>query len=175
MFPLFEFSDALRPQSFFLLLMLGRGAQDGHLDFHTAPDLCFIRLFWQYLYKGSAFSVEFEILGTRSCWFTLYKRRAEQGWLVTYLILSPHMPALFMTSLTDCWAQNGSIHGRVFTAFRLRFERKATLTELTSRETLTELTSSSVCVWGYYIQLSSSQKLRLTSLKLGLQFWSACE
>ena len=164
--------------------MLLTPAQDGHLDFHTAPDLCFVRLFWQYLYKGSAFSVEFEILGTRSCWFSLYKRSPEQGWLVTYLILSPHMPVLFMTSLTDCWAQNGSTHSRVFTAFRLRFEHKATLTELTSKETLTELTSkatlteltsSSVCFWGYYIQLSSSQKLRLTSLKLGLQFWSACE
>ena len=36
---MFEFSVALRPQRPSLLRILGTGAQDGHLDFHTAPEL----------------------------------------------------------------------------------------------------------------------------------------
>ena len=33
------------------------------------------------------------------CWFSQQQRRAEKGWLVVCLTLSPHILALFMTSL----------------------------------------------------------------------------
>ena len=36
----FKFNVALRPQRPYGLGYYGRGAQDGHLDFHTAPELC---------------------------------------------------------------------------------------------------------------------------------------
>ena len=35
-----EFNVALRPQRTYGLLGTRRGAQDGHLDFHTPPQLC---------------------------------------------------------------------------------------------------------------------------------------
>ena len=37
--PVYEINVALRPQRPYGLLRTG-GAQDGHLDFHTAPELC---------------------------------------------------------------------------------------------------------------------------------------
>ena len=33
-------------------LISGRGAQDGHLDFHTAPQLCFARISWRRNLEG---------------------------------------------------------------------------------------------------------------------------
>ena len=37
---------------------------------------------------------------------------------MTYLILLPHVPALFMTSLTDCGAQNGRTHCYDFATYK---------------------------------------------------------
>ena len=45
------------------------------------------------------FFFEFELHSEQPWWFALYNRRAEKGWLVTYLRLLPHIPASFMTSL----------------------------------------------------------------------------
>ena len=76
-----------------------RGWTENVWMFSTA---CFILLFYQYLRKRSAiFASNLRSSYCSSCWFAIFQRGVETGWLVTYLILLPHASALFMTSLTQ--------------------------------------------------------------------------
>ena len=61
------------------------------------------------------FCFKFELVKGQPCWFALYQWRAEKVWLVTYLILPPHMPAMFMTSPIHnaVYNRNGSTRGHV--------------------------------------------------------------
>ena len=45
--------------------------------------------------KEAPFCFKSEFLRAQPCWFTLYQWRAEKDWLMRYLILLPHMLALF--------------------------------------------------------------------------------
>ena len=45
------------------------------------------------------FCLEFEFFRAQPLWVRLSQLRTEKGFLVTYLVLLPYMPALFMTSL----------------------------------------------------------------------------
>ena len=63
------------------------------------PFAHFVWLCFQYFCKRVFFCLGSGLVRARPCWFALCSRRAEKNWLVTYLILWPHRPALFMTSL----------------------------------------------------------------------------
>ena len=62
---------------------------------------CSVNIYAEYL-----FCFEFELLRKQLYWLDLYQGGAEKGWIVTYLILLPQIPLLFMTSLIDCRARN---------------------------------------------------------------------
>ena len=66
--------------------------------------------------KEVFFYFEPELLRTPPPWFAFWQQRAERGWLMMNLILSPHIPALFMKYFTDtdCQEQNLSTHGHIF-------------------------------------------------------------
>ena len=52
------------------------------------------------LYKWSRSCFKFKLFRVWPHWFVLYQWRADKGWLATYLILLPHMPALFVLSVS---------------------------------------------------------------------------
>ena len=58
---------------------------------------------------------QFELLRARPCWLALYQRRARKGWLGTYFhgSFDTHVGHVLWYLQTQCWAQNGSTHGRV--------------------------------------------------------------
>lgn len=63
------------------------------------------------IYAGEAFLFFLLQIGTPQGAAILVRSsqsETRKGWLTTYLILLPHMPALFVASLIDCWTQNGS-------------------------------------------------------------------
>ena len=75
-------------------------------------------MYYRYLYKRSAIFASILVSPGRSHVDSLFSNEEHRrGWSVTYLILLPHMPALFMTSLIHCEAPSGNTHGRVFGAF----------------------------------------------------------
>ena len=62
--------------------------------------ICMLHLVVLSLFKQSElFCLEFEFFGAQPFWVRLSQLRTEKGSLVTYLVLLPYMPALFMTSL----------------------------------------------------------------------------
>ena len=93
---------------------------------------CFIWLLSQYSYKrshgvgvvgGGGGGFIFELLRVQPRWFTLYQWRAEKGWLPTYLILSPHMPAVLM-SLTQTPGQAIAVLWRAHNVWGVQFHFK---------------------------------------------------
>ena len=72
------------------------------------------------------FCFQYEFLWVQPYWFALYQWRAEKAWLVTYLTLFPHTPALFLTSLvhTVAWTQIDSANSRILTIFKPRILTK---------------------------------------------------
>ena len=60
-----------------------------------------------YTNKKYLFCFEFELLEAQPCCLALYQWKTEKGWLVTFLMLLPHIPhTLFMTSLMQTAGRN---------------------------------------------------------------------
>lgn len=82
-------------------------------------NICITWFICHYLYskqKKYFFCFEVELLMAHGCWFALYQPRAEKGRHMTYLILLPHIPAVFMTSLIQT-------SGHIMTALAVLFSR----------------------------------------------------
>ena len=70
----------------------------------------------QDLWSRSIFCFGFKGHRAQPCLF-FFQWRAENSWLIIEYTLLPHIPALHMTSKTQCQTQNGSAHGHIFKTF----------------------------------------------------------
>ena len=86
------------------------------------PSACCIWLLYQLIIilKRYHFCFNSALLRVQPCWFSVYQWRAEKGWLTMYLILLPHMLALFIRSPIQVAssAQCGCTHSHAFMTFR---------------------------------------------------------
>ena len=72
-------------------------------------------LFYQNLHKRGFFFTSSLNFSEHRHLGAFWQQRAERGWFIMNLILSPHIPALFMNYFTDtdCQEQNLSTQGHI--------------------------------------------------------------
>ena len=84
---------------------------------HSLPMKSRERWFWDI------YLMLFMLIREEPCWFTqsLPMKSRERWFCDVFDTLATHAGLVHDTIDTNCWAQNGSTHGHVFTAFEHRF------------------------------------------------------